>query len=280
MFYWPGLQSDVRSYVAGCETCTKRKDPNPTKRAPMQIFRSGFPMERLTIDILGELPMTPNGNKYILVISDYFTKWTEALPMPNMEACTVAKTLVENVLFRFGILLKIHSDQGRQFESNLFKEMCKLLGIEKTRTTPYHPESDGMVERFNRTLATMLSAFVSSNHKDWDEQLPNVMMTYRSTEHETTGMSPNIFMFGREVATPLDLMYEMPPMNKSIPNNLWVWELQDRIETEHATVRKYTQQSLRRQKHTRLKYCGLNSFISGYYLHFLFRRNNGIIDLG
>ena len=96
MFYWPGLQSDVRSYVAGCETCTKRKEPNPTKRAPMQIVRSGYPMERLAIDILGELPMTPNGNKYILVISDYFTKWTDALPMPNMEACTVAKTLVEN----------------------------------------------------------------------------------------------------------------------------------------------------------------------------------------
>ena len=248
MFYWPGLQSDVRSYVAGCETCTKRKEPNPTKRAPMQIVRSGYPMERLAIDILGELPMTPNGNKYILVISDYFTKWTEALPMPNMEACTVAKTLVENVLCRFGIPQKIHSDQGRQFESNLFQEMCKLLGIEKTRTTPYHPESDGMVERFNRTLATMLSAFVSSNNKDWDEQLPYVMMAYRSAEHETTGMSPNILMFGREVATPLDLMYEMPPMNKPIPNNQWVWELQDRIETAHATVRKYTQQSMRRQK--------------------------------
>ena len=248
MFYWPGLQSDVRSYVAGCETCTKRKEPNPTKRAPMQIVRSGYPMERLAIDILGELPMTPNGNKYILVISDYFTKWTEALPMPNMEACTVAKTLVENVLCMFGIPQKIHSDQGRQFESNLFQEICKLLGIEKTRTTPYHPESDGMVERFNRTLATMLSAFVSSNHKDWDEQLPYVMMAYRSAEHETTGMSPNMLMFGREVATPLDLMYEMPPMNKPIPNNQWVWELQDRIETAHATVRKYTQQSMRRQK--------------------------------
>ena len=248
MFYWPGLQSDVRSYIAGCETCTKRKEPNPTKRAPMQIVRSGYPMERLAIDILGELPLTHNGNKYILVISDYFTKWTEALPMPNMEACTVAKILVENVLCRFGIPQKIHSDQGRQFESNLFQEMCKILGIEKTRTTPYHPESDGMVERFNRTLAAMLSAYVSDNHRDWDEQLPYVMMAYRSAEHETTGMSPNMLMFGREVSTPLDLMFEMPLMIKPIPNNQWVWELQDRIESAHATVRKNTQQSMHRQK--------------------------------
>ena len=134
----------------------------------MQIVRSGYPMERLAIDILGELPLTHNGNKYILVISNYFTKWTEALPMQNIEACTVAKILVENVLCRFGIPQKIHSDQGRQFESSLFQEMCKILGIEKTRTTLYLPESDGMVERFNRTLAAMLSAYVSDNYRDWD----------------------------------------------------------------------------------------------------------------
>ena len=247
-FYWPGLQSDVRSYIAGCETCSKRKEPIPTKRAPMQIVRSGYPMERLAIDILGELPQTNKGNKYILVISDYFTKWTEALPMPNMEACTVAKILVEDILCRFGIPQKIHSDQGRQFESKLFQEMCKMLGIDKTRTTPYHPQSDGMVERFNRTLATMLSAYVDSNQKDWDDQLPYVMMAYRSADHETTGMSPNMLMFGREVSTPLDLMFEMPSLIKPIPNNQWVWELRDKIETAHAKVRQYTQQSMHRQK--------------------------------
>ena len=102
-FYWPGLQSDVRSYIAGCEACSKGKGPIPTKRAPMQIVRSGNPMERIAIDILGELPQTAKGNKYILVVSDYFTKWTEALPLPNIGACTVAKILVDEVLCRFGI---------------------------------------------------------------------------------------------------------------------------------------------------------------------------------
>ena len=210
-----------------------------------------FPMERIVIDILGELPETPRGNKYIVVIGDYFTKWTEALPIPNMEACTVAKVLVENVHCRFGIPQVIHSDQGRQFESNLFQEMCKLLGIHKTRTTPYHPQSDGMVERFNRTLPAMLSAYVSENHRDWDEQLPYVTMAYRSTEHETTGMSPNMLMFDREVSTPLDLVYELPNLSKPIPNNQWVWELRDRIERAHALVRQYTQQAMHRQKRNR-----------------------------
>ena len=129
--------------------------------------------------------------------------------------------------------------------------MCKLLGIHKTRTTPYHPQSDGMVERFNRTLAAMLSAYVSTNQRDWDEQLPYVTMAYRSTEHETTGLSPNMLMVGREVSTPLDLMFELPNLSKPIPNNQWVWELRDRIEKAHTLVRQYTQQAMHRQKRNR-----------------------------
>ena len=269
-FYWPGLQSDVRSYIAGCEACSKRKGPIPIKRAPMQIVRSGYPMERIAIDILGELPQTAKGNKYILVVSDYFTKWTEALPLPNIEACTVAKILVDEILCRFGIPQKIHSDQGRQFESNLFREMCKLLGIDKTRTTPYHPQSDGMVERFNRTLATMLTAYVSTNQRDWDDQLPYVMMAYRSAEHETTGMSPNMLMFGREVSTPLDLMFELLQLSKPIPNNQWVWELRDKIESAHKLVRQYTQQSMHRQKRLRDSRTSYETFSVGDQVYVYF----------
>ena len=118
--------------------------------------------------------------------------------------------------------------------------MSKLFGIEKTRTTPYHSQSDGMVERFNHTLATMLTAYVSSNQKAWDEQLPYAMMAFRSADHETTGMSPNMLMFGREVSTPLDLMYDLSELIKPVPNNQWVWELRDTIESAHNLVRQNT----------------------------------------
>ena len=124
----------------------------------MKIAMSGAPMDRIATDILGELPVTEDGNKYILVVSDYFSKWTECFPMPNMEAATVARIIVEQVIARFGVPYTIHSDQGAQYESQLFSQMCQLLGIKKTRTTPYHPKSDGMVERFNKTLASMLRA--------------------------------------------------------------------------------------------------------------------------
>ena len=247
-YYWPGLQNDVRAYIAGCDACWKRKRLAKTKRAPMQIVRSGVPMERLATDILGELPETENGNKYILIVSDYFTKWTEAFPMRNMEAETVANIIVEEIIARFGVPQYIHSDQGKQYESRLFNEMCKVLNITKTRTTAYHPKSDGMVERFNGTLEAMLSAYVQDNHRDWDKHLPYVMMAYRASEHETTGFSPNMLMLGRETSTPLDLIYELPSSIRQIPANMWVWELKERLENAHGLVRKYTEGAILRQK--------------------------------
>ena len=140
----------------------------------------------------------------------------------------------------------IHSDQGKQFEGKVFTEMCKLLDIKKTRTTPYHPQSDGMVERFNKTLLTMLRSFVDENQDDWDELLPYVLMAYRAVEHETTCSSPNYLMLGREVATPLDLMYEMPEPVKTVPSNRWAWVLKERIEAAHSFVREHCTEAMLR----------------------------------
>ena len=108
--------------------------------------------------------------------------------------------------------------------------------------------SDGMVERFNKTLVAMLSAFVNDNHTDWDEHLQIVMMAYRSAEHETTGFTPNLCMLGRETTCPLNLMYEMPSAIKQIPLNRWIWELQEKMESAHKTVRQNTGEAMKRQK--------------------------------
>jgi transposase InsO family protein len=273
-YYWPGLQKDVKSYIAGCEKCQRRKPPNKTKKAPMQVVTSGSPMERIATDILGELPKSNNGNRYILVVSDYFTKWTESFPMANMEAATVARIIVEEVVARFGVPGSIHSDQGVQFESHLFREMCRLLNIKKTHTTPYHPQSDGMVERFNKTLTTMLSAYVNDHHDNWDEHLPYVMMAYRAAIHETTGTTPNKMMLGREVATPLDIVYEMPTDMKRIPQNTWVWELQEKLEKAHSAVREMSKDSIQRQKWYHDRKLNWQSFESGdqVYVYFPKRR--------
>lgn len=108
--------------------------------------------------------------------------------------------------------------------------MCRLLGIKKIRAKPYHPKPDGMVERFNRTLLSKLSTYVQENQRDWDLHLPYILMAYRSTEHKATNFSPNMLMLGREATTPLDVMYEMPPVIKDIPASQWVWVLRERLE--------------------------------------------------
>ena len=114
-------------------------------------------------------------------MGDYFSKWKEAYADSDHTAYTVADKLATEFITRFGIPNQIHTDQGREFESELFSELCKLLGIKNTRPTPYRPQSDGLVERFNRTLIAMLSAFVNDNRLDWDDHLPYLMMAYRAT---------------------------------------------------------------------------------------------------
>ena len=113
---------------------------------------AGMPMEKVALDIMGPLPRSNRGNRYLLVLSDYFTKWVEAYAIPNEEAITVGRKFVEEFICRFGVPLSVHTDQGRQFESALFQEFCDMLDIDKSRTTPFHPQSDGLVERMNRTL--------------------------------------------------------------------------------------------------------------------------------
>ena len=126
----------------------------------MKQFNVGAPLERVAVDVLGPLPTSSSGNKYILILGDYFTKWVEAYPLENQQAVTVAEVIVKELISRFGVPLQLHSDQGRNFEAELFQRMCELLGINKTRTTALHPQVDGMVERFNRTLENQLAIFM------------------------------------------------------------------------------------------------------------------------
>ena len=236
-FYWVGCQRDVHDWCRSCDMCASRNGPSKKIRAPMAQYNVGAPMERLATDILGPLPISDSGNRYLLIIADYFTKWTEAFPIENQEACTVAEKIIKEVVSRFGVPLSIHSDQGRNFESTVFTEMCRLLGIKKTRTTPFHPQSDGMVERFNRTLEAQLSKFVSDHQRDWDQLVPLLMMAYRTSVHETTGQTPARLMMGRDLRLPIDLIVGRPEPQDTRSD--FATELQDRLETIHQFTRSH-----------------------------------------
>ena len=203
-FYWSGMADDVRDWLSQCVACIKRKSP-VGRHHPLGNISTGHRWDRIAMDILDVCNPTPEGFRYILVIADYFSKWTEAFPMKNKCADTVADILVGNIILRFGMPLVIHSDQGREFENGLMKSLCALLGCTKTRTAPYHPESDGIIERFNRTCLMMLSMFVNDRRDNWDELLPFIMHAYRTSVHESTGYSPFRLMMGEECSLPQDV---------------------------------------------------------------------------
>ena len=164
-------------------------------------------MQLVAVDLLGPFPQSPAGNSYILVAANYFTKWSEAYPLPNMEAVTVAAALTNEMFFRFSPPEALHSDQGRQFDGHLIKEICRILQIRKSRTTPYHLQCDGLVERFNRTLLSMLATSAKDNPLNWEQYIRPVCFAYNTSIHTSTGFTPFYLMYGREARLPVDLEF-------------------------------------------------------------------------
>ena len=204
------MRDDVELWCGTCVGCGSRKGPKNHPRAPLATRRSGFPLHAVSVDLVAPLARSNRCNKYIAVMTDYFTKWTEVYAMPHMEAATVARKLVEEFICRYGALVELHTDKGRQFDSKLLQKMCKLLEVWKTFTKPYHPQSDGLVERFNRTLGAITSQFVNMNHTNWNEKLAQVQLAYRSSLQETTKFTTHFLVFGRHVRLPVDVVFRRP----------------------------------------------------------------------
>ena len=249
-YFWYDMRADVRSWLAQCGVCVRAKGPGGrTRKNPMTIVRSGTPFERIAIDMYGPLPETARGNSKILVITCYFTKWVEAYALLDETAETVAEALVNDFVSRYGTPVSIHSGQGRNFESTLFQEVCRLLGIRKTRTTAYHPEGNGMVERFNRTMGAMIRSLIGEEHDNWDKILPLTLMAYRSSVHETTQQTPHMILFGREMTVPLALtMSELPTSLVEQDELEHTWDLREKLAKVHRRAREVTGQAMRRQK--------------------------------
>ena len=235
-FYWANLKVDVADWCRKCAVCAASNGPQRRPRAPMQQYNVGSPFERVAIDAAGPFPETEDGNKYIIVVMDYFSKWVEAYALPNQEAATVADVFIKEWICRFGAPNELHSDQGRNFESALFQEVCKTFNIRKTRTTPLHPQSDGMVERMNRTILRHLSKVVADHQRDWDQHLPLFLMAYRSSVHETTGHSPTSTVFGREIRLPCDLKFGCKP-GEDLDGEDYISNLRRRLDEIHDRVR-------------------------------------------
>ena len=245
--YWVGWTADVRLFCLRCPECARYHRGAAPKQGALAEFRVGEPMERWGIDLTGPHPTSAGGHKYILTAIDYFTRWTEAFPIRNQEAATVAKVLVEQVFVRFGVPLQILTDQGPNFESGLFQEMCHLLGIDKVRTSPYQPRTNGMIERWHRTLNSMLGKVVGESQRDWHEKLPYVMAAYRATEHSRTGFSPNFLFLGREARAPVDLTLTTEVIEEQCPAD-YVVRQRKQIQESYDYVREFSGKMAMHQK--------------------------------
>ena len=200
-------------------------------------WQASYPFHHIGIDFMGLLPLS-NGNKHILVIGDHFTKWYEAIPLPDQTVTTTANALVDHWISRFRCPHSLHSDQGRNFESRLFEQLLQLLETDKTRTTPFHPQSNAVIEGMNKTLQSMLAKCINDEQSNWSQQLPYVMMAYRSSVHESTGYTPQFLVFGQELSLPLDCMYPQPQENNTSDIHKFVHNKQQAFQRAFELVRR------------------------------------------
>ena len=246
-FYWPGYESDIGMWIKECQQCQQRNPQQPRQNAPLGTITTSYPFEKISWDIMGPLPTTSTGNKYILVVTDLFSKWTEAFPLHSTDSTTLATILVNEIICRYGIPTVLHSDQGANLTSKLISSLCEQLGINRTQTTAYHPQGNGQVERFNRTLEAMLSKTIQQNQCDWDKHLPMVMFAYRTAIHETTGYTPFHVTFGRSPLLPLDVILGIHRQKKlEVP--AYVTDLNRSLQTAYADIRQNLHAAHQRNK--------------------------------
>lgn len=208
--YWHGWKRDVVEYVRACETCGSGKGYRPWRNGLMQrmpVQQLSGPFSLLVVDAVGPLIETPRGNKYILVFADYFTRWVEAFAVAALDTITFVNTMIDGVISRHGVPERLLSDRGSNFTSELARSLYETLGIKKLFGAAYHPQTQGLVERFNGTLIGMLKMYVGETQKDWDLYLPRVLFAYRTSYHEALKDSPFFCLYGREPVLPLDLAF-------------------------------------------------------------------------
>ncbi|KAL0269062.1 UNVERIFIED_CONTAM: hypothetical protein PYX00_010797 [Menopon gallinae] len=233
-YEWNSMKKDIKEYIKKCDSCKLNKVNTKPLKSSMQITTSTEPFERLAIDIVGPLPLTINGNKFILTMQDDLTKYSYATPIPNHESRTVALELTKFITL-FGIPKSILTDQGSDFMSNLIKDLTKLLNIKHFSSSPYHPQTNGALERSHLTLKDYIKHYINAQQANWDEQIPFAMFACNTNIHTSTGYSPFEILFGRKPYLPSKLTQE-PEISYSYDD--FVEDLKQRLQYTQKVARE------------------------------------------
>ena len=245
-FFWPGMTRDIEDWIKGCKRCLLRKSPD-TDRAPLHNIVTYQPLELVCMDFL-TLEPSKGGHQYVLVITDHFTRYALAIPTRNTTARTTAAMFFNHFVVHYGLPKKIHSDQGPNFESKITKELCEIMGVEKSRTTPYHPMGNGVCERFNRTLMAMLGTLEADQKRDWKSYLGPITHAYNSMRQDTTGQSPYFLMFGREPRLPVDLAFGIERQYQQKSMTKYVEDMKKKLVESYDIAAEAVKKSQARQK--------------------------------
>ena len=210
-YYWPGMKGDAYQVCKSCIICLSTQGHERRTKPPLKCIDVGEPFECIGMDIK-EFDKSSKGNQYALVFQDYLTKWPEVYPLPDHKAPTVAGCLAD-LIWRHGVPSRIIHDRAPEFLSSVLQDTAAVFGVQQLPTSGGHPQTDGLVERLNRTLKAMLTKLVAKNGRDWDTKLGPVLMAYRTTPQMSTGESPFYLLYGRDAKVPsaLDFYVPRPP---------------------------------------------------------------------
>ena len=205
-FYWPGADRDIKHFVRTCPVCQKARAPGRSGRAELGVMNLvTTPFLKVAIDIVGPLELTDRRNRYILTMVDMATRWPEAVALPNVTTETIIEAL-SNIFSRIGFPEEILSDNGPQFKSEMYEQVCRFFNTRVLKTTPYHPSSNGLVERFNGSLKNMLMRLAEKETRNWDRFVSAALFAYREVPNVSTGMSPYEMVYGRRVRGPMSIL--------------------------------------------------------------------------
>ena len=207
-FYWPLLSDDIKHYVQNVCQCLKRRKPIREQRAPLVNIHSSEPFDLVSVDFM-HLDRSKGGYEYLMVVTDHFSRFVQVYATRNNKARTAADKIFNEYIMRFGFPKKLHHDQGKEFENKLFKRLHELSGIAASRTTPYHPQGDGQVERWNRTVKNMLKMLPEKFKSNWKDHVQKLVFAYNCTKNDATGFAPFQLMFGRSPRLPIDFMFDL-----------------------------------------------------------------------
>ena len=259
-FYWPGLEKDVAKAVESCSRCVCAKT-RPVPSATLVPIQTTRPLELVCIDFLSLEP-SKGGYENILVITDHFTRYALAIPTRNQLAKTTAKALFDNFIVHYSFPERLHSDRGQNFESKVIQELCKIAGMKKSRTTPYHPMGNGMVEKFNSTLLRMLRTLHQEQKSDWKSYIPALVHAYNATKHDSTGFAPHFLMFGWHPRLAIDAYLGLDKISDSEKSReSYAQKMKKRLEFAYNVAQKESAKQGQRYKgyyDKKVRYSSLN----------------------